>query len=61
MQFRIADLRSGLKDSIKNFKIEGFNDTSFGNLSDSYSQGVYIICLINEIGERSIKEIIKNG
>ena len=43
-------LRFGLTGNIKNFKIIGFNDASFGNLSDGSSQG-YIIYLLNEIGE----------
>ena len=46
-------LRLGLKSNINNFKIIGFNDAYFGNLSDRSSQGGYIIYLVSEIGECS--------
>ena len=42
-----------LKSNINNFKIAGFNDASLFIYIYFSSQGVYIIYLVNEIGECS--------
>ena len=46
MQF--SDLTSKV---MKYFKIVGFNDASFGNLSDDSLQKTFIIYQVNKVGE----------